>query len=34
MSYHPASIAPLTPSQITKALKALPVRVSVGIIIK
>lgn len=30
MSYQPASIAPLTPSQISKALKGLPVRVSVG----
>ena len=28
--YHPASIAPLSESQITKALKGLPVRVSVG----
>ena len=28
--YHPASIASLTPSQISKALKGLPVRVSVG----
>jgi len=30
MSYQQASIAPLTPSQISKALKGLPVRVSVG----
>ena len=28
--YHPASIASLTPSQISKALKGLPVRVSAG----
>ena len=28
--YHPASIASLSPSQISKALKGLPVRVSVG----
>jgi len=28
--YHPASIAPLSSSQISKALKGLPVRVSVG----
>ena len=28
--YHPASIAPLSTSQISKALKGLPVRVSVG----
>ena len=28
--YHPASIAPLSASQISKALKGLPVRVSVG----
>jgi hypothetical protein len=28
--YHPASIAPLSESQISKALKGLPVRVSVG----
>jgi len=28
--YHPASIAPLSQSQISKALKGLPVRVSVG----
>ena len=30
MSYQQTSIAPLTPSQISKALKGLPVRVSVG----
>ena len=28
--YHPASIASLSPSQISKALKGLPVRVSAG----
>ena len=28
--YHPASISQLSPSQISKALKGLPVRVSVG----
>ena len=28
--YHPTSIAPLSESQITKALKGLPVRVSAG----
>jgi len=28
--YHPASIASLSPSQISKALKGLPVRVSIG----
>ena len=28
--YHPISIAPLSESQITKALKSLPVRVSAG----
>ena len=28
--YHPARIAPLSASQISKALKGLPVRVSVG----
>jgi len=28
--YHPTSISPLSPSQISKALKGLPVRVSAG----
>ena len=28
--YHPTSIGPLSESQITKALKGLPVRVSAG----